>query len=128
MTLELQNIIDNLGTYRHSEETRKKISENCKGKRKHYIVSEETRLKISMSKKGKLLGKRDKSMPLEYRKKISETKKGKPQSKEHKEKIGKMIQGRIWINNGEKSKMIYPEQLEEYQEQGYNLGRIKWKE
>ena len=35
----------------HSEETRRKISEACKGKRKGYKMSDETKRKLSVSKK-----------------------------------------------------------------------------
>ena len=57
------------GTYKHSEETRNKISNNCKGK----------------------------------------------------------LKGRIWVNNGVKSKHILKEELETYLQNNYKLGMIGWK-
>lgn len=61
----------------------------------------------------------------ETKQKISNALKGKPKSEEHRQKIGKIAKGRIWINNGEKSKMIYPEELTNYLQQGYIRGRLK---
>lgn len=33
----------------------------------------------------------------------------------------------IWVNDGEKSKMIYPEELQVYLDRGFKKGRISWK-
>lgn len=41
---------------------------------------------------------------------------------------GKHCKGRIWVSNGLKSLMIYPEELSDYIALGYIKGRIKWKE
>lgn len=57
------------GIYKHSEETRNKISNNCKGK----------------------------------------------------------LKGRIWVNNGVKSKHILKEELETYLQNNYKLGMVGWK-
>lgn len=57
--------------------------------------------------------------------KISKALKGKPKSEQHRQKIGQIAKGRIWINNSIKSKMIYPEQLSMYKELGFVLGRLK---
>lgn len=82
--------------------------------------TQKTKEKLSLKFKE---SNRDMHKSLETRQKLSEALKGKPKSKEHKEKIGKIAKGRIWINNGEKSKMIYPHELENYLEQGYKQGR-----
>lgn len=78
---------------KHSEETRKKMSEAHKGK-KH---SEEEKRKISEGNKGKKLSKehckkisearKGSSISEETRKKLSEQRKGKKKSKEHAKKL-----------------------------------------
>lgn len=88
---------------------------------KGYKHTDEEIEKIRQASLGKIFSE-------ERKQNISNSLKGKPKSKEHKEKIGKIAKGRIWINNGEKSKMIYPEELEIYLEHGYKQGRISWKE
>ena len=69
-----------------SEETRKKMSENNAGYWRGKTLSEETKKKISESKKGKTLSE-------ETRKKISESKKGKTHSEETKKKISESLKG-----------------------------------
>jgi hypothetical protein len=71
----------------HSEETRRKISKANKGKK----CSEETRRKLSEAKKGKKLSK-------EARRKIGEAKKGKkrgPLSQEHRRKLSEACKDKI---------------------------------
>jgi len=63
---------------KHSEETKRKISESEKGK----ILSEETKRKMSEAKR---------EISKETRKKISKIHKGKPKSEEHKRKISEAI-------------------------------------
>lgn len=69
---------------KHSEETKRKISESHKGK----TLSEEHRKKISESNKRKIRSE-------EFRRKISEVGKGKKLSEEHKRKIGERNKGKI---------------------------------
>ena len=54
---------------------------------------------------------------------ISNALKGKKKSPEHAEKCKRVAIGRIWVNNGVQSKMIYPEELNKYIKLGYNKGR-----
>lgn len=91
-----------------SDETRQKLSDAMKGKphpyyRPGYVHSEETR------------------------KKISEGNKGKHSSAELSEKMRKIMKGKnagcIWICNGNISKRIMPEELDNYIAQGYHRGR-----
>ena len=73
--------------YKHTEETKKKMSESHKGKQ----PTEETRKKMSESQKGKVVSE-------ETRKKISMSNKGKNSGKirteEHKKKIGESRKGK----------------------------------
>ena len=73
----------------------------------HY--SDEARKKMSESHKGKPL-------PEETRKKLSES---------HKGKMRPDLLGRVWVNNGTKSRRVKPEKIQEYLDNGYTLGRFK---
>ncbi len=55
---------------------------------------------------------------------------GKHQSEHLKgrNKGNKSNTGRIWINNGTKSKMIYPDKLQSWLDKGFQFGRISWKQ
>lgn len=99
-----------------SEETRKKMSSAHKGKHQ----SEETRRKIGEASTGRVFYSA-------AREKISQALKGKPKSKEHAEKARTVCKGRIWVNDGAISKMIYPDELQRHLDNNYTLGRIKWK-
>jgi len=72
-------------TFTQSEETRKKMSESKKGKKRRPFTEEHKR-KISESKKGKKLSE-------ECKRKISESKKGRKFSEEVKEKISDAHKG-----------------------------------
>ena len=69
--------------YKHSEETRRKISEANKGK----TLSEEARRKISEANKGKPLSE-------EHRRKIGEARKGKKHSEESRRKMSEAQKGK----------------------------------
>ena len=79
---------------RPTEETRRKISESCKGKQ----LSEETRRKLSDSQKGKYCGEKSywygKHRSEEHKRKISEANKGKQLSEEHKRKLSEANKGK----------------------------------
>lgn len=75
------------GKGKHSEETRRKISENRKGKLKGRHHTEEARRKISEALTGI---KRSE----ETRKKCSELRRGKPKSEEHRRRISETLKGR----------------------------------
>lgn len=79
-----------------SEETRKKMSEAQKGEKNHFYGkthTEETRKKISEANKGRIFSE-------ETRKKISESNKGKAYSEESRRKISEANKGRIPWNKG----------------------------
>lgn len=88
------------GNYKHSEETKKKISRNRKGKNlgnthtKGKPLSEEHKRKLSKVLSGKNAPNYGLKMPEETKRKISEAKKGRPLSEEHKKKLSKINKGR----------------------------------
>ena len=86
---------------RHTEESRKKISESLKGENNPMYGrtgennpfygkthSKESRKKISEAKKGKQLSE-------EHRRKLSEAMKGKHHSEEHRKKISESVKSRL---------------------------------
>lgn len=80
------------GCEKHSEETKRKMSESRKGKHR----SEETKKKMSEAHKGLKLSE-------ETKKKMSEAKKGKTFSEEHRKKLSEANKGNTgmhWYNNG----------------------------
>ena len=88
---------------RHSEETRKKLSETHKGKpspNKGKHLSEEHKKKLSETHKGKQFSE-------EHKNKLSEANKGKHFSEEHKKKISEAKKGKHWYNNGIKNKLCF---------------------
>lgn len=83
--------------YKHSQETKRKISDSLKGREsptKGKKLSEETRRKISNSLKGKNNPNFGKTFTEEHKKKISESNKGKSHSEESKIKCGMKNIGR----------------------------------
>lgn len=107
--------------YIRTEETVKKQSESHKGK----YPSEETRKKLSESRKGRHHSE-------ETKKKLSESRKGqlnpmygKHLSEEICKKRSLYLKELIWINNGTKNHRVKPENLQEYLDKGYVLGRLK---
>ena len=116
-----------------SEEAKKKISETKKGRQ----LSEETKRKMSEAHKGKPLSEEHKRKMIEINKgkhhseetknKISESIKQKHLSAEYKRKISEAFKGRIFINNGQISKMINPNKLDYYISLGYTKGKLKRK-
>ena len=86
---------DGTSGFKHSEETRKKMSESKKGK-KPYEITEKTRKKMSESKKGKIPWNKGKVNVYseETRKKMSESKKGKTHSLETRKKMSEAMKGK----------------------------------
>ena len=82
---------------RPTKETKRKLSESCKGKQ----LSEEHKRKLSESTKGKQLSEehkrkiseaeKGKQLSAETKRKISESRKGKQLSEEHKRKLSKPV-------------------------------------
>jgi len=123
-----------------SEEYRRKISEAGKGRQ----LSEEHKKKIGEARKGKPLSEEQKRKLIEshigvapYNKgthlseeqkhKISESIKHKSLDKEYIKKLSDAKKGRIFINNGQITKTIYPNELDYYISLGYIKGRLKRK-
>ncbi|MBA7492061.1 hypothetical protein ES702_02610 [subsurface metagenome] len=79
----------------HYKETKRKISEDNKGKNKRKPLSAEHKKKISETKKGKPSPLRGRHLSEEHKRKLSEANKGKHLSEEHKKKISESIRGRI---------------------------------
>lgn len=73
------------GSFKHTEETKRKISESCKGR----SVSEETKQKISESNKGKILSD-------EHKLKISMSQNISGYYRVHKHKNKRVKQGYVW--------------------------------
>ena len=86
---------DGTSGFKHSEETRKKMSESKKGK-KPYEITEKTRKKMSETKKGKIPWNKGKVNVYseETRKKMSESKKGKTHSLETRKKMSEAMKGK----------------------------------
>jgi group I intron endonuclease len=120
---------------KHTEETKKKMSETAKGKEKPWLIgkkkSDETKEKIRQSNIGKVLSK-------EIRKKISENHHnvsgennpmyGKKHSQETIEKIRqkqKNREKRVWINDGKIEKLIL---AKDELPKEFNYGRILFKQ
>tara|TARA_R110002050_G_C8714617_1_gene495851 strand:- start:45 stop:620 length:576 start_codon:yes stop_codon:yes gene_type:complete len=91
-------------------ETRKKTSNTLKGKSKTSTHSSN----ISKGRKGIKFSK-------EQLKNMSLCQKGKKATKETKDKMSKAIVGRIHVNNGVLSKMVYPNDIPN----GFVKGRLK---
>lgn len=138
-------IIGNKGKHL-SEEHRRKISEGNKGKKRSKDVIEAHRLKVKglpawnkgltiddprVAKYARKKGEYHHSDAT--RLKISNSMKHREnmgkyvKSEAHKQKLRDVIKGKIWVNNGCKSKMIRPDDLEKYLEFGYVRGRGKIK-
>ena len=108
----------------HTEETRKHLKEKWKGRGP---VSEETRAKLSRARKGKKFTE-------EHKRKISESQKGekgnnwgKKLSNETKNKISNTVHNKVWINNGHKNTRVNKEFVDDYLDKGYVLGRLYYK-
>ena len=105
-------------THTVSEEVRKRIGDANRGKT--HTVSEETRKKIAAASAERVFSE-------ETREKIRQALRGKQKSAEQTERLRNLTKGRIWVNNGIESKMIYPEDLTNYLDNNYVLGRNKTK-
>lgn len=101
-----------------SEETKQKISNTLTGSH----LSEETRQKISKSNIGKHSNKGcipwNKGMRGEYHVEFTES---------HKQKLSEANKGKnkgkVWINNGKNLKLVKPEELQDYLDNDWLLGR-----
>jgi len=91
------------GEYKHSEETKRKMSELAKGR----IVSDETRKKISEG----LKGIKRKPLSEEHRRKIGFGNKGKIISKESRKRMSESHKGKIRSNESKKKMSMTRKQL-----------------
>ena len=89
---------DGIYGFKHSSETRKKISESNKGKTKGRILSEDTRKKISNTMK-------DKKLSDSHRRNISESRKGMKLSDVHRKALSKAWLTRPPVSTETKVKM-----------------------
>lgn len=108
----------------HSEEHRRKLKEAA---RKRPPMSEETRRKVSEGHKGLPGPWQGKKRSAEDRQKMREAalrRESDPNSK-RKMKGNKITAGRIHVTNGIESKMIYPEEFESYERDGWRHGRLQ---
>lgn len=131
---------------KHSDETKKKISESGKGRepwnkdKKCNHLSDEHKEKLSKALIGKNKGKH---LSEETKKKISEAGKGRVQSdetrlkranslrgkkkapvtEEVKQAISDKLRGKVFINNGFESRMVSKNELENYFDLGWTRGR-----
>ena len=113
-----------------SDETRKKYSDYAKNRtpehRKHlseahkgYHPSEETLRKMSIAQQGR-------THTEETKEKIRQSKLGSKNpmsSEENRRRVSEALTGKIWIHNGTSRTTIRPENLQEYLDKGYVLGR-----
>lgn len=97
----------------HTEETKKKISEAEKGKH----IKEETKEKLKIAAKNNPnYGMRGKHVSEETKKKLSESKKGKPSK----------AKGTVHITNDVEDKMVPADELDNYLALGWRRGRKKF--
>ncbi len=110
-----------------SKETKNKISNTLKSR---YALGE-----ISIPKKDRY--KKDRSLSKETKVKISKSKKGRSISEETKFKLSKALKGennpmyhkvpwnkgKMWVNNLITNKLILPEDLDTYLQNGWSKGR-----
>ena len=134
--------------HKHTEQSRKQISESVKGKNNPFYgqhhtdetrekmkemakyrqpVSIETRQKLSKARKGKKFTE-------EHKRKISEAQKGekgnnwgKTLSADTKNKISNTVHNQVWMNDGVRSYRINKELVDDYIAKGYIKGRLHFK-
>jgi group I intron endonuclease len=119
---------------KHTEETKKKMSDAAKGKEKPWLsgrkISEETKEKISQSNKGKKLSEETKQKISKNHHNVSGKNNpmfGKKHSQETIEKLKEKSKNRpkrIWINDGKIETCI---SISEKLPEGFSYGRVKFK-
>lgn len=126
-----------------SEFSKSKISESLKGRtvwNKGIHQTEEVKQRISKANKGKPAWNKGKKMPNfsgenhpmygkspseETRRKISEAHKGEVWSKERRKTFSEQRKGCVYINNGNKNKLVKKEEVQTFLKQGWIRGKIK---
>lgn len=131
----------------HSELTKQKISKTKMGchPNRDYIITDETRQKISRTLKAKHQSSWNKGIPMreESKQKLRNANLGKKLSEETKQKmkgrpawnkgiktpeklkkqISESLKNRVWVNNGTHRTLIHKEELQNYLDNGYIMGR-----
>lgn len=98
MNSNYYNMHNNNGAFilkRHTEDTKRKISDSEKGK----IVSKESREKMRLSKLGKNNNRYGVKLSEETKRKISESSKNKVFSEEHKRKLSQVKKNKKWYHD-----------------------------
>lgn len=128
----------------HSEEWKRKHNDAIRGKQawNKGLTIDDDRVKKYARKKGefhhsketkqliskKLTGRTITfSNPEQRIKNMKQAQKNRVHSDAELDRVRKIAVGRIWVNDGKKSKMIYPEELQIYLDNGFKKGRISWK-
>jgi len=85
--------------------------------------SKEHIIKLSEAKKGKTSNRKGKKASENTKQKIKIALTGKKHSQKHKDKLSKIRKQLIWINNNIESKRIKKDELQNFLNIGYKLGR-----
>ena len=93
-------------------------------KKGEFHHSEETKQLISKKLTGRVITFSD---PEQRIKNMRQAQKNRIHSESELDRLRKIAIGRIWVNDGSTSKMIYPEELPVYLERGFKKGRLSWK-
>lgn len=91
------------GEFQHTEQTKQLLSEKLTGRKMVF------------------------SNPTQRLENMRRAQRNRIHSEKELDRVRKIAVGRIWVNDGNKSKMIYPEELQTYLDNGFKKGRIRWK-
>lgn len=106
-----------------SEETKNKLRETWKRTRQSRVGWKHTPENIEKIRQAST----GVQFTQERKNKISSSLKGKPKTDAHRQKLQKINKGRVWINDTQNSKMVYPHELSNYLCNGWNVGRLRSK-
>lgn len=67
------------------------------------------------------------SNPAQRLENMRQAQRNRVHSEKELDRVRKIAVGRIWVNDGNVSKMIYPKDLQIYLDNGFKKGRIRWK-
>lgn len=114
--------------FKHSEETKMKMrkpkSDEFRQKARLRKQSEATRQKISESRKGMKFSEEHKqALSAARRNRKTQPRQGINHSEKSRKKIADTLKKKKWMNNGEYSAFVSPENFEQYLSRGYIFGR-----